>query len=82
MIVKKRSPSDTNYSMSEHYIELLDIGGYDCTCSIVLHQGEFVENLYGYCDWDPTDRIAEVHIAMGSPAWGISLAHEMVPNKK
>ena len=65
-----------------NYIELLDIGGYDCTCSIILHQGESVENLYGYCDWDPIDKLAEIHIAMGSPAWGITLAHEMVHVKQ
>jgi hypothetical protein len=79
---EKITHSDTIYSMSEHYIELLDIGGYDCTCSIILHQGELVEGLYGFCDWDVTDKLAEVHIAMGSPAWGITLAHEMVHVKQ
>lgn len=70
--------SDTIYSMCEHYVEVLDIGNYDCTLSIILHRSETIEGLWGYCDWDPEDRLAEVHIAMNGPAWGLTLAHEFV----
>ncbi len=53
-----------------------------CTLSIILHNTEAIEGLWGYCDWDPEDRISEVHIAMNGPAWGLTLAHEFVHVKQ
>ncbi len=70
--------AETLYSMCEHYIECLDIGKYKITLHVVLHDTEDVEGLHGYCDWDVTDKLSEIHLAMKGPAWGITLAHEMV----
>lgn len=79
---EKISHSDTIYSMCEHYVEVLNIGNYDCTLSIILHDETDLEGLWGYCDWDVQEQLAEVHIAMNGPAWGITLAHEMVHVKQ
>ena len=74
--------SDDIYSMCEHYVELLDIGEYECMLNIVLHDTNLLDGLWGFCDWEPIDKLAEVHIAMKGPAWGITLAHEMVHVKQ
>lgn len=74
--------SDDIYSMCEHYVELLDIGEYECMLNVVLHDTNLLDGLWGFCDWDPIDKLAEVHIAMKGPAWGLTLAHEMVHVKQ
>ena len=43
-----------------------------------MHDEIKVEGLDGYCEWDPIDKVCEVHIAMKGPEWGITLAHEFV----
>jgi hypothetical protein len=74
--------SDSIYSMCEHYITELGIGNYECMLSVVLHDTDNLEGMWGYCDWDPMEQLSEVHIAMKGPAWGITLAHEMVHVKQ
>ena len=74
--------SDDIYSMCEHYIEALEIGEYDCILSVVLHNDANIEGMWGYCEWEPIDKIVEVHLAMKGPAWGLTLAHEMVHVKQ
>ena len=71
--------SDVIYSMCEHYITELGIGNIECMLSVVLHEEQQLEgHMWGYCDWDVQEKLAEVHIAMKGPAWGLTLAHEMV----
>ena len=70
--------SDSIYSMCEHYITELGIGDFECMLSIILHEENDLDGLWGYCDWDVQEKLAEVHIAMKGPEWGLTLAHEMV----
>ena len=71
--------SDAIYSMCEHYITELGIGNFECMLSVVLHEEQHLEgNMWGYCDWDVQEKLAEVHLVMKGPAWGLTLAHEMV----
>lgn len=65
-------------NMSEYYTEQLMIGMYDVMVNVVMHDEIKVEGLDGYCEWDPIDKVCEVHIAMKGPEWGITLAHEFV----
>ena len=75
--------SDAIYSMCEHYITELGIGNIECMLSVVLHDEQQLDgHMWGYCDWDVQEKLAEVHIAMKGPAWGLTLAHEMVHVKQ
>lgn len=65
-------------SMSEFFVEELNIGNYDAMVNVILHDNIKVEGLDGYCEWDPVDKLCEVHIAMKGPEWGVTLAHEFV----
>ena len=70
--------TDTIYSMCEHYIVELGLSNYECMLAIILHDEEIPDGMWGYCDWDPQEQLAEVHLALRGPAWGLTLAHEMV----
>ena len=65
-------------NMSEYFIEELNIGLYDAMVNVVLHDEIKVEGLDGYCEWDPIEKVCEVHLAMQGPEWGVTLAHEFV----
>lgn len=69
-------------SMTEFFTEELCIGHYDAMINVVLHDEIKVEGLDGYCEWDPTDKLIEIHIAMRGPEWGVTLAHEFVHAKQ
>jgi hypothetical protein len=79
---EKIKHSEVIYSMCEFYIEALDIGDYDIMLSVILHDSDKVDDVFGYCEWDPKEKLAEVHLAMKGPAWGVTLAHELVHVKQ
>jgi hypothetical protein len=68
--------------MSEFFVEELNIGHYDAMINIILHDEIKVEGLDGYCEWDPKEKLMEIHIAMQGPEWGVTLAHEFVHAKQ
>ena len=69
-------------SMTEFFVEELNIGHYDAMINVVLHDEIKVEGLDGYCEWDPAEKLIEIHIAMQGPEWGVTLAHEFVHAKQ
>lgn len=69
-------------SMTEFFVEELNIGHYDAMINVVLHDEIKVEGLDGYCEWDPKEKLIEIHIAMQGPEWGVTLAHEFVHAKQ
>lgn len=69
-------------SMTEFFTEELNIGHYDAMINVILHDKIKVEGLDGYCEWDPKDKLIEIHIAMKGPEWGVTLAHEFVHAKQ
>jgi hypothetical protein len=76
------SSSELVRSMSEFFVEELNIGHYDAMINIILHDEIKVEGLDGYCEWDPKEKLMEIHIAMQGPEWGVTLAHEFVHAKQ
>jgi len=76
------SSSELVRSMSEFFVEELNIGHYDAMINIILHDEIKVEGLDGYCEWDPKEKLIEIHIAMQGPEWGVTLAHEFVHAKQ
>ncbi len=69
-------------SMSEFFTEELNIGHYEAMINVILHDEIKVEGLDGYCEWDPAEKLIEIHIAMKGPEWGVTLAHEFVHAKQ
>ena len=76
------SSSELVRSMSEFFVEELNIGHYDAMINITLHDEIKVEGLDGYCEWDPKEKLIEIHVAMQGPEWGVTLAHEFVHAKQ
>jgi len=76
------SSSELVRSMSEFFVEELNIGHYDAMINIILHDEIKVEGLDGYCEWDPKEKLIEIHVAMQGPEWGVTLAHEFVHAKQ
>ena len=76
------SSSELVRSMSEFFVEELNIGHYDAMINIILHDEIKVEDLDGYCEWDPKEKLIEIHVAMQGPEWGVTLAHEFVHAKQ
>lgn len=76
------SSSELVRSMSEFFVAELNIGHYDAMINIILHDEIKVEGLDGYCEWDPKEKLIEIHIAMQGPEWGVTLAHEFVHAKQ
>jgi hypothetical protein len=76
------SSSELVRSMSEFFTEELNIGHYDAMINVILHDEIKVEGLDGYCEWDPAEKLIEIHIAMKGPEWGVTLAHEFVHAKQ
>lgn len=76
------SSSELVRSMSEFFVEELNIGHYDAMINVILHDEIKVEGLDGYCEWDPKEKLIEIHIAMQGPEWGVTLAHEFVHAKQ
>ena len=69
-------------SMTEFFVEELNIGHYDAMINVVLHDEIKVEGLDGYCVWDPIEKHIEIHVAMKGPEWGVTIAHEFVHAKQ
>ena len=69
-------------SMSEYFVEELNIGHYDAMINVVLHDEIKVDGLDGYCEWDPIEKHIEIHVAMKGPEWGVTIAHEFVHAKQ
>jgi hypothetical protein len=76
------SSSELVRSMSEFFTEELNIGHYEAMINVILHNEIKVEGLDGYCEWDPAEKLIEIHIAMKGPEWGVTLAHEFVHAKQ
>lgn len=76
------SSSELVRSMSEFFTEELNIGHYEAMINVILHDEIKVEGLDGYCEWDPAEKLIEIHIAMKGPEWGVTLAHEFVHAKQ
>ena len=69
-------------SMSEFFTEELNIGHYNAMINVILHDETKVESLDGFCEWDPAEKLIEIHLAMKGPEWGVTLAHEFVHAKQ